>query len=108
MENRSNLSTLLIACGTIIVVASLVLIGHQNALSAADVRDHRTQSASLLRDSTVEQVTLSEWERPNQNVSYLTIAGGFWLIITGVINSRTRKAQDGASPSKPFGKDDLE
>ncbi len=103
MENRSSLSTILIACGTILVVAALVLIGYLYALSAADIRDHRIQSSNLFRDSTIERVTLSEWEPPVPFSAYGVIAGGFLLIYTGI-----RKASPNPSPFKPYRRDDLE
>src|ERR1700677_1760391 len=102
MENRSSLSTMLIACGTILVVAALVLVGYLNALAAADVRDHRIQSANILRDSTIERVTLSEWEQPTPFSAYATIVGGFLLIHTGI-----RKASSSPSRSKPRAPDDF-
>ena len=103
MENRSSLSTILITCGTILVVAALVLVGYLNALSAADVRDHRSQSSSLLRDLSIDRVTLSEWQQPTPLSAYATIIGGFFLIHTGI-----RKASQGPTPAKPSRPDDLE
>jgi len=102
VENRSHLSLMLIGCGTILIVASLVLIGYLNALAAADVHDHRSQSASILRDSTIERVTLAEWERPTPFSAYATILGGFLLIVTGI-----RKAPSTASHSKTFARDEF-
>jgi hypothetical protein len=97
MENRSHLSTALIVCGTILVVAALVLVGYQMSLSAADVHDHRTQSSSLLRDSTIERVTLSEWEPPSMVIAWAALVGGFALVATGI-----RKASPVQSLAKPF------
>lgn len=103
MENRSHLSTLLIVCGTLLVVASLGLIGYLHSLAAADVRDHRTQSSVLLRDATIERVTLSQWEPPEPLSAYATIAGGFVLIMIGI-----RKASPNPLHSKTPRRDDLE
>ena len=79
-----------------------MLVGYLNALGAADVRDHRVQSSNLLRDSTIERVTLSEWDRPTPYSAYATIFGGFFLIYTGI-----RKASEGPSHGKPYNRDDL-
>ena len=97
MDNRSSLSTILIVCGTMLVVAALVLVGYQMSLSAADVRDHRTQASHLLRDSTVERVTLSEWEPPSLMIAWVALAGGFLLIATGI-----RKASPFSRTTKPL------
>jgi hypothetical protein len=104
MEHRSPLGPILIACGTLLVVAALVLVGYQMSLSAADVRDHRTQASNLLRDSTVEKVTLSEWEPPSLMIAWAALAGGFLLIATGI-----RKASTSSTDAKrPSRRDDLE
>jgi hypothetical protein len=102
MENRSGLGGLLIVCGTFLVASALVLVGYLNALDAADVQDHRAQSSNLLRDPTIEHVTLSEWDRPTPYTAYATIVGGFALIYTGI-----RKASEGSLRGKSFGRDDL-
>jgi hypothetical protein len=104
MENRSSLGPLLIACGTLLVVAALALAGYQMSLSAADVRDHRTQASGLLRDSNVEKVTLSEWEPPSTAIAWVALAGGFVLIASGI-----RKASLPPDVAKrPARRDDLE
>jgi hypothetical protein len=103
MESRSSLSTILIVCGTMLVVAALVLVGYQMSLSAADVRDHRTQSSSLLRDSTIERVTLSQWEPPTLVIAWAALVGGFGLVVTGI-----RKASPGRSSAKPSRHDEFD
>jgi hypothetical protein len=70
----------LISCGTIIVVAGLLLIGFQNWLSATDVRDHRSIASSMLRESGINRVTLSEWEAPSSVLSWMALLGGFVVI----------------------------
>ena len=84
MGQRPHLSRILIVCGTIMVVASLLLVGLQMMLSAEDVHDHRSQASSLLRDSRIERVTLSEWEPPSVAIAWVALAGGFVLIGTGI------------------------
>ncbi len=103
METRTNLSTILISCGTLVVIAALFLVGYQMSLSAQDIREHRLASSSLLRDSTIERVTLSEWEPPSIAIAWVALAGGFGLIGIGV-----RDAWRNPSQGKSSQRDDLD
>jgi hypothetical protein len=84
MEDRSNPGPFLIACGTLIVLAALLLVGFQMSLSADDVRDHRAQSSNLLRDEEFDRVTLSEWQPPSTSTAWMALSGGFVLIDIGL------------------------
>ena len=84
MELRYHLSRRLVACGTIIVAASLLLVGFQMSLAADDVRDHRAKASTLLREANIDRVTLNEWEPPSTLIAWFSLFGGFALVGTGI------------------------
>jgi hypothetical protein len=103
MDSRLNLGRRLIVCGTIIVVAALILVGCEMGLSAEDIRDHRAQSSSLLRSGGVDRVTLSQWEPPSIFIAWVAMLGGFALIGNGI-----RVASKGPIGFKEPRRDDLD
>ena len=101
METKCRLAQTLIVCGTAIGLGAGALMMHANHLSAEDIRDHRREAATILREARVDRVELPDWERPTIILPGLIAGSGFLMILVGIGMGLSSKRQELKLRSKP-------